>query len=285
MNNTSTIQSDDLSISDLLSGDLKLTTPPNLYFELQKAMERPTYRLDDVAFIIEKDPALSLRLLKIVNSAYYGFPSQITNISQAISVIGMTDIQNLVLAAVVIDKFTELPGGVISMHDFWAKSLRCALIARDLNAYLKIQPTDATFICGLLHNIGQLVFYRRIPELARMVVLEQKDFSDDEEVRIEESVIGFNHYEVGATLTELWKLPNTITETIRLHTQPMFDSPIQKMATLIRTANNYAQINMADCNSDTNSLDLPIEIVRQVMEQSCEEFELIFKIFYPAAKS
>lgn len=274
-------QHSDLTINDLLSGDLQLTTPPNIYFELHKIIERPAYKLDEVAFIIEKDPALTLRLLKMVNSAFYGFPSRISSIKQAISVIGMTEIQNLVLAAVVVDKFSDLPCGIISMHDFWAKSLHCALIAKGLNSYLKIQPGDAVFVCGLLHDIGQLVFYRRIPELARMVALQQQEFTDAEEISIEEAVIGFNHYQVGAVLTERWQLPEIIVESIRWHSGCPADNPFRALAGLIRTANDYSRMDMADCDSVKNSLGLSIETVRQVMEQSFDEFETILQVFYP----
>lgn len=276
-----TTQHSDLSIADLLSGDLQLTTPPNIYFELQKAAEHPSHSLEDAAFIIEKDPALTLQLLKIVNSAFYGFPAKITGIKRAVAMIGATELQNLVLAAAVIDKFSSLPGTMLSMHDFWARSLRCALIAKELNVYLKSGADEVLFVCGLLHNIGQLVFFRRIPELARTVALLQQEFTDAEELSIEEAIIGFNHYQTGAALTGLWQLPDIITESIKLHAVPDSTSPFQAVASLIRTANDYSRINTGDAGGIQNSLELSAETIDRVMEKSCDQFEIIFKVFYP----
>ena len=114
----------DLTIADLLKGDLQLTSPPGIYFELKKAVEDPHKSMSDVAFILEKDAALALKLLKIVNSAFYGFPSSITSVNRAVTIIGSQELQNLVLGAVVIERFSSLPGDIISMHDFWARSLK-----------------------------------------------------------------------------------------------------------------------------------------------------------------
>ena len=162
----------DLTISDLFKGDLQLTSPPAIYFQLKKVIDDPHKSLSEAGKIIDKDPALSMRLLKVVNSAFFGFPSQISTISHAISLIGIQELQNLVLGTLIIEKFSVLPGGMLSMHDFWALSLRSALTAKELANYWKhTEENESLFICGLLHDIGKLVFYRRIPDLAREVGL------------------------------------------------------------------------------------------------------------------
>ena len=130
------ISQQELSISDLFKGDLQLTTPPNIYLELQKTTDDPTKSLADAAFIIEKDATLAIRLLKIVNSAFYGFPSKISSIDRAINLIGIKELQSIILSTTAIDKFSNLPGELISMHDFWAKNIRCALIAQKIDHHL-----------------------------------------------------------------------------------------------------------------------------------------------------
>ncbi len=275
-----TKQPTDLSICDLLSGDLQLTTPPNIYFELQKVIQNPSQSMENIAEIIEKDPALTLQLLKIVNSAFYGFPFTIVSIKRAVAMIGATELQNLVLAAVIMDKFSSLPGGIITMRDFWAKSLRCALIAKELNIHLKYGQNETLFVCGLLHNIGQLVFYRRIPELARTVAMLQQDFTDVEEISLEETIIGFDHYQTGAALTELWKLPEMITQSMKLHSAPNPNSPFHAIATLIKAANQCSRVNKNDFIDITTDLGLSSEIMAMIMEKSQHQFDVIFKIFY-----
>ncbi len=268
-----------LKISDLLQGDLQLTTPPNIYFELQKVIDNPALSMEAAAAVIETDPALTIKLLKIVNSAFYGFASKIVNIKRAVSLIGATELQNLVLAAIIIDKFSTMPGGIISMQEFWAKSLYCGLIAKEL-ACLKAQSSEELFVCGLLHHIGQLVFFRRIPELARSVLLAKQSYTDAEEIELETSIIGFNHYEAGAALAELWRLPDIIIESIRLHTTPELESPCQAVASLVRIANRYSLGNIKDMSLITDSLGLTKDHAELALAKSQEEFDVIFKIFY-----
>ena len=184
----------DLSIADLLRGDLQLSSPPTIYFELQKVIENPAKSLADAAFIIEKDSTLSLKLLKIVNSAFYGFPSKISSIDRAITLVGSQELQQLTLCTIVIEKFSELPGELISMAEFWARSLKCALIAQEIDSFLDKEFANSIFVCGMLHNIGQLVFFRRLPELSREISLIQQSSeysSDNDEISLEERIIGF----------------------------------------------------------------------------------------------
>ncbi|MFW5442736.1 MAG: HDOD domain-containing protein [Methylococcaceae bacterium] len=274
----------ELSIEDLFKGDFQLATSPNIYFELKKILDDPNKSLVDAAFVIEKDPSLAIRLLKIVNSAYYGFPSQILSIDRAMSIIGIKEIQVLTLSTVVIDRFSDIPEELMSMHDYWARSLRCALIAKKIDAHLGNEFSEAAFICGLLHNIGQLVFFRRIPELAKEVSLMLQPLNnstDIDEINFEKNIIGFDHYQAGATLTKLWKLPDIITESIRLHPYTDNTECYHKIASIIKTADCYSKIDTECCDKVINSLEILTADMSIIIEQSHEEFEAIFKIFYP----
>jgi HD-like signal output (HDOD) protein len=272
-----------LSPSDLLKGDLQLASPPHIYFELLKAVDSPTKTLADAAFIIEKDAALSLRLLKIANSAYYGFPAKILSITRAISLIGTKELLNIVLFTVIVDRFSESPDGLISMHDFWARNLRCALIAQEIDNYIGKQHTDSVFICGILHNIGQLVFFRRIPELARQVELLFQDLEDPtmlDEVNIENKVIGFDRYQMGAELTRLWNLPEVISESIKLHCYVDNTESYYKIAAIVRLADCYSKLELNCTDPAINCFDIPIDDLSEIIEEAHEKFEEIFKVFF-----
>jgi HD-like signal output (HDOD) protein len=274
----------DLSISDLFKGDLQLASPPNIYFELQKIIESPTKSAVDAAFVIEKDAALTIRLLKLVNSAFYGFPSEIVSIDRAVNLIGTKELQNIVLATVVIDRFSDLPSNLISMHDFWARNLRCALIAQSIDRYLDKQYSDSIFVCGILHNIGQLVFFRKIPELAKevnLIVLADEESTSFDEIEFEKAIIGFDHYETGAALTKLWKLPDIITESIRLHPYPDNTEHYYKIASILRLADVYSKLDDIFSNDVSNHLDIPISDMSNIINHAYDQFEDIFKIFYP----
>ncbi len=274
-----------LTITDLLRGDLQLASPPTIYFQLKKVVDDPAKTAKDAAFVIENDAALAAKLLKIVNSAFYGFPSQIGSIAKAITLIGTRELQNLVLGAVVVERFSDLPGQVFTIHDFWARNLRCALIARELDLQFGKHYTDVAFICGLLHNLGQLVFYRRIPVLAREVDLllqSQAHLEVDDDVHIEQNVIGFDHFQVGAQLCQLWNLPEAIVESIRLHCFPDTISPFSDLAAMVRLANCLSRIENPYDAFAVSALNLSPEQISFVLDKISDEFEVIFKLFYPS---
>jgi len=274
-----------LTIADLLRGDLQLASPPNIYFALKTIIDDPTKGPGDAAFVIEDDASLAAKLLKIVNSSFYGFPSQIVSIAKAIALIGTRELQNLVLSTIIIERFSDLPGQNFSMHDFWSANLRCALMARELDALLGKKYPDAAFLCGLIHNIGHLLFYRRIPELAREVdLLLQSRIEVDslDQVQIEQRVIGFDHYQAGAELCRLWKLPEIIVESIRLHAFPDHAGPYADIAAMVRLAHNFSTMDNPYAAVTGNGLNLAAEQIGFIKDKTNDEFEAIFKLFYPA---
>lgn len=276
--------SHDLSIADLFQGDLQLASPPNVYFQLQKIIENPSKTIADTAFVIEKDAALTMRLLRIVNSAFYGFPSKITSIDRAINLIGSKELQNIVLGTIVIDRFSDLPSDLISMHDFWSTNLRCALIAQGIDQYLGKPYTESIFVCGILHNIGQLVFFRRIPDLAKEVsrmFLANNNSPGLDETVFENDIIGFDHYATGSALTQLWKLPAIITESIRLHPFPDHIGNYSKIASILRLADSYSKLEDQLPNHISSNLNIPDSDMSSITDKAYDQFEDVFKVFYP----
>lgn len=272
-----------LTVADLLRGDLQLASPPNVYFMLKKIVEDSNKTAKDAAMVIEGDAALAIKLLKIVNSAFYGFPSQVASIAKAITLIGTRELQNLVLGALIVERFSNLPGQHFSIHDFWARNLRCALISRELDILFGKRYADTAFLCGLIHNVGQLVFYRRIPVLAREVDLllqSQMQLAADGEVRIEQDVIGFDHFQAGAELCKLWKLPEVIVESIRLHCYPDTIGPYADLAAMVRLANCLSRVENPYDGYAVSALNLSPEQVSFILDKISDEFEVIFKLFY-----
>ncbi len=272
----------DITITDLFKGDLQLTSPPNLFIELKRVLEDPNKSLADAGNLIIKDPALTMRLLKLVNSAYFGFPGRIATVTHAISIIGSEELQNLVLATLIINKFSAQPG-MESMHDFWAMSLRSAITAKELSLALTNpikENKESIFICGLLHEIGKLVFYRKIPDLARQIGL-QAEQNGEVDVDAEQKVLGFNHYDVGAELARLWNLPIVISETIAQHCQPDNTNPYYLIADLIRTANLISKMDLSDAITDLNRWGITDDELSMIVDKVHDQFDEIFSIFYP----
>lgn len=273
-----------LTAGDLLKGDIKLASPPVVYLALKKVVDDPRKTARDAAFVIESDAALALRLLKIVNSAFYGFPSKVSSITTAITLIGVRELQNLTLATVVIERFSDLPGQLFSINDFWAKNLRCALFAKELDAVMGKKYIDTAFLCGLIHNIGQLIMYRRIPVLAREVdlLMQTRMPAEADEARIEEQVIGFDHFQLGAELCECWKLPAAVVESIRLHRYPDHVGSYAELATLVRIADHFSAVDTPYDAIVANGFELDPEQISRILDKTHDDFEDIFKLFFPA---
>jgi putative nucleotidyltransferase with HDIG domain len=187
-----------------------------------RAMEllnNPVTSASDIGDVIAEDPALTARLLKIVNSSFYGFPSRIDTISRAITIIGTLELTDLILGSSAIRVFNRIPNQLVNMDKFWEHSLYTGIVARILARYLRAPNTERCFVTGLLHDIGSLVLYRQQPEHSRQAL--QLAINQGMPLNIaEREVFGFDHGEVGAELMNAWNLPEGFIETTRHHHQP-----------------------------------------------------------------
>lgn len=209
-----------LSPQSLVNQSLELVSPPSTYAQLDALIRDPESAIDDISSVINTDPALTTRLLRIVNSPFYGFPSQINTISRAITIVGTRELTNLVLATSVMNAFEGIPQNLMNTDDFWRHSLACAMTARHLAELCDERATERFFIAGLLHNIGALVLYQSVPELAREAINSAK-FGHEVLHQAEQRIIGFDHTEAGEALIQAWRLPDSLAAVARYHHSPM----------------------------------------------------------------
>jgi HD-like signal output (HDOD) protein len=208
-----------LTAESLVNKSLDLVSPPDTYMRLNALIQDPDSAIDDISAVINTDPALATRLLRIVNSPFYGFPSQINTISRAITIIGTRELTHLVLATSVINAFRGIPPSLINMDEFWRHSFATAITARLLAEECGQRATERFFIAGLLHNIGSLVLYQSMPELAGEAI-RSAEFGHEVLFEAERRVIGFAHTDVGYALARAWHLPHSLQEVARYHHQP-----------------------------------------------------------------
>jgi HD-like signal output (HDOD) protein len=208
-----------ISPDSLVKKTLELVSPPSTYSQLNDLLKDPNSSVDDISAIINTDPALVARLLKVVNSPFYGFPSQISTISRAITIIGTRELINLVLATSVINSFKGIPEDLINMRVFWRNSLACGIAAKALAKRCGYRATERYFIAGLLQNIGSLVLYQSMPEIAREAINSSR-FGHEAIFKAEQRLLGFNHADLGATLIKAWRLPSSLAETVQYHHTP-----------------------------------------------------------------
>jgi len=205
--------------SDLLKGMHGLGSLPGIYLKLAEVVSDPRSSASDVGRIIAEDPGLTARLLKLVNSAMYNFPSRIETVSHAISIVGTAQLQDLALATSVIRLFANLPQGLVTMESFWRHSVACGVIARALASRRREANVERFFVAGLLHDIGRPVMYMQVPDQSRIVLTRSRE-TRSPLFRLEQETFGFDHTHVGHALLDLWKLPPSLREAVAQHHHP-----------------------------------------------------------------
>ncbi len=196
-----------------------LVSLPEVYLKIRDLMEDPSSSIADFSRVVELDPALAARVLRMANSAFFGFSGRIDNILRAINIMGVSQLHDLVLATSAAAAFKGLYSVRMDMHRFWSESIHCAINSRLLAAECNIIDTDRLFVTGLLHDVGHLVMYSRLSEQCGEILEKATDENLQVEL-LEQQILGFDAAEVGAELLKLWLLPESIISVISKQNAP-----------------------------------------------------------------
>jgi len=205
--------------SDLVQGSVQLSSPPLIYQRLMEVINHPRGGAADVAKVVMEDTALTARLLKVVNSAFFSFPRPVETVSQAVTVVGTSQIRDLALATSVVRLFKDVPPELIDMDGFWRHSLACGTGARVLAGLRREGNVERFFVAGILHDLGKLIIFQRCPEESR-VILETAKSKKTLVHLAEREVLGFDHGAVGDALLTQWNMPSSLREALRFHHNP-----------------------------------------------------------------
>ena len=224
---------------DLVGGMIQVSSAPVIYARLNEAINSPRASIGYMSEIIGQDAGLSARLLRVVNSSFYGFPSKIDTISRAVIMIGTQQLRDLALATSVIKFFDNVPDDIVTMESFWKHSVVCALAARTLSTYCKESNVERFFVSGILHDIGKLIIYSKLPEKTQEIFRRVRD-ADEPVWKAENGVLNFDHGNVGAALIKAWHLPSNLEEVIQYHHSPMLATRYRYEASIIHCADAIA---------------------------------------------
>ncbi len=192
----------------------RLPSVPRVYTQLTRATESATTGAADIARIIETDPGMSVKVLQLANSAFFGLTRRMTSIRGAVIVLGLEVLKALVLSSHVISSLGA-PSRHFSLDRFQASSLRVARIVR---RFLPDRADDA-FAAGLLHDIGRMIIGLRLPqEYTR--INELSAATEQPLHEIERECLGITHGAIGAFLLALWGVPFGVVEAVAFHAEP-----------------------------------------------------------------
>ncbi len=195
----------------------EFSTLPTIYSSLVDALADPTSTTQDVSNLIACDQASTSKILKIVNSPFYGFPGQIDTISRAVVVLGFNEIYNLVLSSHIMDFFEE-KRALLNFQpvDFWGHSIAVGIATKYLGQVTNQTNQENYFIAGILHDIGKLVFFQFAEEpFSSALELSKRERQPLHQAEL--SVFGMDHSQAGAITAERWALPKSIISALRYH--------------------------------------------------------------------
>ncbi len=238
------VETIDNKVRQVISNIRNLPTPPIVFHQIQKVINDPKVSAGQIASILSEDPAMSVKVLKLTNSAFYGLAREIDSVKQAVIVVGMEAIKNLVLSASVLDMFKGDKVDQEFQEGFWRHSLAVGFCARILARKVKsrsIIDPDAAFSGGLLHDIGKVVMNCFLPDEYAAVAAERVRDTQSQTYEIEERVLGYNHAQVGSVLAEQWKLPHRLAEAVAFHHHPELSDGDQPVPHIIHVANYIAK--------------------------------------------
>ncbi len=216
-----------------------LPTLPTVYAQISHLIRDPKTSVADVAKVIEKDQAITSKILRLVNSSFFGFTRQISTIRQAVVLLGFNTIRNTVLSVSVFESFSNVTRGEFDLREFWKHALATGVIATYLDKRIRTGFQEETFVAGLLHDMGKIIlnryFQQEFEEALFYARSNQETFYESER-----AVIGFSHDEVGEYLADKWQLPYSLGEAIALHHQPGNIRSNPTLVSLIHLANSVA---------------------------------------------
>jgi putative nucleotidyltransferase with HDIG domain len=197
-----------------------IATLPQVTAKIIATVEDPRSTAAQLHQIVSHDPALVTRILKVVNSAFYGLPGQIGSIERAIVLLGLNAVKNIAVAASIGQLFR---GGKLcegfAARDLWTHCIAVAVVARDLAKQMKLPIADEAFLAGMIHDVGILIQLQTNPEQLREVC-EAAKTSSSTFCELESQIIGIDHQQLGAALAEQWKFPHSCQLVAGYHHNP-----------------------------------------------------------------
>ena len=229
-----------MDLQDLFKEETNIPSLPEVFYRFREAVNDPDTSFYDMGEIIATDPGLTARLLKIVNSPFYGLSNKVETIPHAVSIVGSSQLNDLVISTCIIDRFKNISPKGLDMPLFWEHSIATGLSAKIIAKQINIVNQDSIFVGGLLHDIGRLVLCLNAPEEFSEIFLEAQT-EEKSLLEVEIKILGFGHDKTGEELLRRWKLPKVHQETIGYHHNPLAAPLFNNEAAVVFIANNLAK--------------------------------------------
>ena len=274
------------SARDLVKYEVELASFPDIYFQIMEVLDSPRSSSSYVADVISKDASLSAKLLRLVNTPFYGFPSKIDSISRAVTIVGINELTTLAKGIAVIHFFKDVPSELIDMKNFWKHSISCGVFAKVLAGHKIGLIGERFFVAGLIHDVGRILMLKKFPHaMTEAIFLSRKEAIPIFEA--ERETIGFDHAKVGGLLLKEWRFPDSLENSVKYHHSPSsalnpLDPSIVNVADMMARALRCGSCGLlvpALQEGAWETMDLSPGVLATVVNQADRQSDEIVKAF------
>jgi len=209
----------------------------------------------DFVRIIEKDQALAAKILRVANSAFYGFLSRVSSLEHALVILGINEVKSIVLGCSVYNFFSHGQNDAFDRTRFWKHAITCSQVAKLLGAHFNTRNGDSLFLAGLIHDIGKVVldqyFHEDFLQIIEHISLTKTTFS-----KAEKKILGTTHCQIAAKVLKQWRFPDEVIMQILYHHAPWHDKNYRTNSIIIYLANVLTKLAGHPCHPDEKQIDL-----------------------------
>lgn len=226
----------------LIDDTAALVSPPDVCVKVNQLAADEHASLEQIALVIIRDPNLTARVLKLANSPLYGMSGRVDTITRAVMLLGMGEIQKLVMALCAVQSFSRLSSRVTNMNTFWRHAVYAGLAAQALAKRARVLHPERLFVAGMLHDIGTLLINHRFPEIAQAAIDEAAG-DEDRLATFELRDLGFDHAFLGGIMLESWQLPAALCDAVCWHHLPHRARVAAGDAAILKVADGIANLS------------------------------------------
>jgi HD-like signal output (HDOD) protein len=233
---------DPAAIRKTLENVSNIPTLPIVIEKITRLLQNPSTSAEEIGKAITTDQALASKVLKLVNSAFYGFPGKISTITHAVVILGFATVKNVVLTASIFDAFSKRMSlnQNFDLQKFWLHSIACGAASQCIARHIGYAAKEECFIAGLIHDVGKILMCNYLPDEFEMVVADRirKDCLFYES---EKEVLHITHQELGGIIAERWNLPSALQSAVKSHHYQAADKEFSTVTGIVHASDIFVR--------------------------------------------